>query len=79
MTQHNKNPLLHMPPFHIDFNFYSETNDLLHKENAGYLLKPAGPQITYFRYSVDEMPQELYSCLCQLACRKIGFITSLKF
>lgn len=80
MTKHNKNPLLYMLPFHISFNFNTGTNNLLHKENAGYLFKPAGLRVysrssnTIISFNVDEMPQELHSCLYQLAYGKIGFI-----
>lgn len=38
------------------------------------LIYTAGPWIKSFGYKVDEMQQELNSCLYQLGCSSVGFV-----
>lgn len=45
-----------MSPFQTGFNFYSGTNDLLHKENTGYLFQPVSLQVYYSVHHLDQNP-----------------------
>lgn len=40
---------------------------------TGSKTNTAGPQMTSFFYNVDEMPEELNSCVYQLTCGKNCF------